>query len=59
MNLRIALTEVLRRMNDIKLQPGALISYHSTAGGCEGRGLPSPTSATSPVRLSARAVKHL
>jgi len=30
MNLRVALTELTRRLTDIKLQPGADIGYHST-----------------------------
>jgi cytochrome P450 len=30
MNLRVALTEVLRRLHDIKLAPGADITFHST-----------------------------
>ena len=30
MNLRVALAELVRRLTDIRLQPGADIGYHST-----------------------------
>ena len=30
MNLRIALEELVRRLDDLALQPGADIEYHST-----------------------------
>jgi len=30
MNLRVALTEIARRLRDVKLRPGAEIGWHST-----------------------------
>ncbi|MGA2830589.1 MAG: hypothetical protein ABSF03_31255 [Streptosporangiaceae bacterium] len=30
MNLRIALEEIVRRMSDVRLRPGADVGFHST-----------------------------